>query len=118
MADEKEPQRLYIGQVAKLTGVSTSALRQWERHGLVVPQRSASGYRTYSVADVERCKRIRDRLAEDRLGVVAVRHVLAREQNGAERTRPPLHDESIGVRLRHMRIGSASRSAISPPGPA
>lgn len=48
-----------IGDVARRTGVSASALRLWERQGLISPTRTASGYRLYSDADVSRLQRVR-----------------------------------------------------------
>jgi DNA-binding transcriptional MerR regulator len=38
---------LTIGKVAKLTGFSTSAIRYYERHGLLRPSRLPTGYRLY-----------------------------------------------------------------------
>jgi DNA-binding transcriptional MerR regulator/mannose-6-phosphate isomerase-like protein (cupin superfamily) len=106
MTSPDDTQRLYIGQVAELTGVSASSLRQWERQGLLTPQRSASGYRTYSQADIARCRHIRDLFAEDGLGVVAIRQVLAREAAEGEGDGPQRRAGergAIGARLRHLR---------------
>jgi DNA-binding transcriptional MerR regulator len=44
-----------IGAVAKLTGLSDHTIRVWERrYGAVVAERSSSGRRVYSAADVEK----------------------------------------------------------------
>ncbi len=44
-----------IGQTAKRSGLSTHTIRKWEdRHGAVVPQRSAGGVRRYSETQVDR----------------------------------------------------------------
>jgi DNA-binding transcriptional MerR regulator/methanogenic corrinoid protein MtbC1 len=49
-----------IGTVAKLTGLSTHALRIWEkRYGITSPKRAKGGGRLYSDAEVERFKRIK-----------------------------------------------------------
>jgi DNA-binding transcriptional MerR regulator len=49
-----------IGEVAKATGVTVRALHHYDEIGLLVPsERSASGYRLYSDADVARLYRIR-----------------------------------------------------------
>lgn len=46
---------MLIGDVARQSGVSARMLRHYDRIGLVVPsERTASGYREYSGADVER----------------------------------------------------------------
>src|SRR5436190_21182337 len=62
---------LRIGEVSRLTGVSESTLRMWERrYGLVAPRRLANGYRVYAPDDVER--------------VLAMRRALARGVGAAE----------------------------------
>jgi DNA-binding transcriptional MerR regulator len=44
---------LHIGPLAHRLGLRPATLRKWERAGLVVPRRDpATGYRTYSPADV------------------------------------------------------------------
>ena len=43
-----------ISEAAERTGFSPSALRFYEQHGLVRPARTASGYRSYGDADLER----------------------------------------------------------------
>ena len=44
-----------IGQVAAQSGVSIDTVRFYERRGVLpVPERTASGYRTYTAATVER----------------------------------------------------------------
>jgi len=49
-----------IGTVAKLTGLSTHALRIWEkRYGLTTPKRAKGGGRLYTEQEVERFKRIK-----------------------------------------------------------
>jgi DNA-binding transcriptional MerR regulator len=49
-----------IGIAARSAGVAASTLRYYERLGLLVPEaRSASGYRLYSAAQVERLRFIR-----------------------------------------------------------
>ena len=50
-----------IGEVAKLTGVTTRTLRYWEEVGLLQPSNHrASGERLYSPTDVARVSRIRN----------------------------------------------------------
>jgi MerR family redox-sensitive transcriptional activator SoxR len=40
--------RLSIGEVARRSGVATSALRFWEERGLLDSERNSSGHRTYA----------------------------------------------------------------------
>lgn len=68
-----------VGSLAKLAGVTVRALHHYEDEGLLHPERTASGYRRYGAADVERLQQIlllrscglalgdiRDALADDR----------------------------------------------------
>ena len=43
-----------ISEIAEHTGNSPSAIRYYESLGLINPQRASSGYRVYSLAEVER----------------------------------------------------------------
>jgi DNA-binding transcriptional MerR regulator len=57
------PTRFTIRSVCALTGVNPNTLRAWERrYGLVTPERTASGYRLYTMQDVERLRAIQDLL--------------------------------------------------------
>ncbi|MBZ9783112.1 MerR family transcriptional regulator [Pseudomonas sp. REP124] len=50
-----------IREVSRLTGVNPVTLRAWERrYGLIVPTRTESGHRLYSMADIERVRSILD----------------------------------------------------------
>ena len=51
-----------IGELARRTGVSTRLLRYYEEQGLMVPQRSANGYRDYSEEFVDQIAQIRSLL--------------------------------------------------------
>ncbi len=48
-----------IGEVAETVGISASAIRSWEKLGLVAPQRTGSQYRLYSRDDVRVLQRAR-----------------------------------------------------------
>lgn len=62
----REP-RYAIGVVAARCGIHPQTLRQYERLGLVEPQRTRGNFRLYSEADIDRLLRIQ-RLVND-LGV-------------------------------------------------
>ncbi len=55
---------LTIHEAAETTGWSARMLRYIERAGLVEPQRSASGYRLYGPAELQRLRTLRELLAE------------------------------------------------------
>lgn len=44
-----EDHKVSIGEAARITGVSISTLRRWERQGLIEPTRTLGGQRRYSV---------------------------------------------------------------------
>jgi DNA-binding transcriptional MerR regulator len=48
-----------IGELADRTGVPQRMLRYYEQQGLLSPQRSDNGYRSYRDADVDRVQRVR-----------------------------------------------------------
>ncbi|MEU1001230.1 MerR family transcriptional regulator [Streptomyces tibetensis] len=52
-----------IGELAHATGTTTRALRYYEEHGLLHPERSSNGYRTYGTEAVRVVENIRLLLA-------------------------------------------------------
>lgn len=65
-----------IGEAARRVGVSPSALRLWERQGLVRPARSNGRYRLYTDGDLERLRRIRRLRQVDQLNAPGIRRML------------------------------------------
>lgn len=68
-----------IADAADHVGVSPSALRLWERQGLVSPARTAGRERRYSGADLARLRRIRRLRQAEGLNAAAIRRILAAE---------------------------------------
>lgn len=60
---------LTIHESAETTGWSPRMLRYIERSGLVVPARSASGYRLYGAAELQRLRTLRELLERFELGL-------------------------------------------------
>jgi DNA-binding transcriptional MerR regulator/quercetin dioxygenase-like cupin family protein len=92
-----------IGEAARRVGVSPSALRLWERQGLVRPQRSRGRYRLYSEADLEQLRSVRRLRQVDRLNAPGIRRLLRDSV-------PSAHVEERrvdGRLLRHLRQGKA-----------
>lgn len=89
-----------IGEAAQRVGVSASALRLWERQGLVRPQRTGGRYRVYNDADLARLRHVRRLREVDRLNAAGIRRVLRDPVAGA-------HGEAgLDARLlRERRVG-------------
>jgi DNA-binding transcriptional MerR regulator/quercetin dioxygenase-like cupin family protein len=105
----RTPARHRIGAVARLLGVSPSALRLWERQGLIHPERTASGYRIYTEADLARLRYIRG-MRRQHLNAPGIRRLLPPTTSvEMPRKRPGLD----GERLRAIRreLGLSLRSA-------
>jgi DNA-binding transcriptional MerR regulator/quercetin dioxygenase-like cupin family protein len=94
---------LKIGDVARLVGISPSAIRAWEARGLTRPRRTESRYRLYTNEDVRLLKKARYLRKVRGLNAAAIVQMLKRE--GA--IKPPAGDgapsPSIGPRLRRLR---------------
>ncbi len=73
-----------IEEAARLVGASPSALREWERQGLVQPTRTAGGARRYLADDVERLQRIRAWRTVEGLNAAAIRRLLDSPASGGE----------------------------------
>lgn len=92
---ELEGEDLYpIREVSRLTGVNPVTLRAWERrYGLLVPHRTDSGHRLYSMADIERVRKVTawiDRgVAVSKVASIIDREVVASRASSDE------HDSSI-----------------------
>jgi transcriptional regulator with XRE-family HTH domain len=97
---------LYIQQVAQMIGVSASAIRAWEKDGLVSPGRTDSGYRIYTMDDVERLTEIRDLVRIEKLNTAGVKRIMG----GAKARAPGAdgEDPMLGPRLKAMRRANGS----------
>src|SRR5215218_8865733 len=59
MSTSEGPRTWTVGEVARLAGVSVRTLHHYDQIGLLPPSgRTASGYRQYDYADLERLQRI------------------------------------------------------------
>lgn len=66
-----------ISIAAKLAGASVHTLRLYENEGLIIPFKKVSKQRLYSNLDIERLKRIRTMIKEERLGIEGIRRMMA-----------------------------------------
>ncbi|HVQ87338.1 MAG TPA: helix-turn-helix transcriptional regulator [Actinomycetes bacterium] len=80
-----------ISVVAQLTGMHPQTLRQYDRLGLVAPQRTAGGGRRYSARDVDRLREIQQLSAEG-IGLIGVKRIFELE----------LHVEALRARVAEL----------------
>ncbi len=74
IADPNEPMYT-IGSVARLLNVSVQLLRLYEREGLILPVRSETGHRRYSLSDVDRLKCIVDAIRNRKFSIASIRKI-------------------------------------------
>lgn len=91
---------LKIGDVARLVGISPSAIRGWESLGLTRPQRSESRYRLYTSDDVRVLKKARYLRKVRGLNAPAIVEMLKRDGSIRPSTTA---SASLGSRLRKLR---------------
>jgi len=60
---------LTVGAAAARTNWSPRMLRYLEQHGLVVPQRTASGYRVYGLGELNQLQALRELRREHGVGI-------------------------------------------------
>jgi len=92
---------LKIGDVARLVGISPSAIRGWEVLGLARPRRTKSRYRIYTSDDVRLLKKARYLRKVRGLNAAAIVQMLKRE--GAIQQAGSSGAAAIGLRLRRLR---------------
>ena len=88
-----------IGEAARHVGVSPSALRLWERQGLVRPERTRGRYRLYSDQDLELLRTVRQLRSVDQLNAAGIRRVL----RGTAADPHPVERRFDGRLLRRLR---------------
>lgn len=102
-----DPQGLYIQQAAKLVGSSPVQLRKWEQQHLISPARTTSGYRTYTITDIERMQRIQSLMASG-VNAAGVRRILdepghAGHNGSAGKPPAPVHSRGVAHTIRNLR---------------
>lgn len=88
-----------IGEAARQVGVSPSALRLWERQGLVQPVRTGGRYRLYTDGDLQRLREVRRLRDVDQLNAAGIRRALRDPAHAGAHTDPKL-DGRLFRRLR------------------
>ncbi|GAB4380274.1 MAG: hypothetical protein Kow0042_30280 [Calditrichia bacterium] len=66
-----------IGTVANLVGVAVQTIRLYEQEGLIIPFKTSTGRRMFSMHDLERLKCIRKLLTEEGLNITGIRKMMS-----------------------------------------
>ncbi len=96
-----------ISVAAELAGIHPQTLRLWERRGLLEPERTGSGRRRYSNADIARLERILE-LTRAGLNLAGVKLVLALDEEVAR-----LRIELERREAQHVATVAAARQAVA-----
>ena len=97
------PPELNIRKAAQAAGVSPSALRLWERRGLVVPRKMPSGHRRYAPDDVRRIRDIARLRSVQGLNLAAIEALLGVNGGGPADRRARRGGRALGRRLHALR---------------
>ncbi|MDR6172885.1 DNA-binding transcriptional MerR regulator [Nocardioides zeae] len=108
-----EEDTMQIGQLSRLTGVSTRALRHYDESGVLVPGRTSSGYRSYTEDDVVRVHQITAMIAAG-LGTATIKQYLDCARTGdhgthlemCPRLRADLDAVAERLRAQHAALGA------------
>ena len=111
---EGEERGLRIGEAAALIGVSPSALRLWERQGLIRPARTSGRSRLYSRGDIQALRRVKQLRSVHKVNAPGIRRLLGgtpRETATGEIDRARLREMRLarGLSLR----GASAESGLS-----
>lgn len=95
---------LKIGHIAQMLGVSAARIRAWEDEGLIVPFRTDSGQRRYSMHDYKHLERVRRLMSSGEMTLAGVRAMLGVAEEPANGTvNDPPTAQDIGSRAKGFR---------------
>jgi len=81
---ETEAKVLIISVAARLAGMHPQTLRQYDRLGLVQPERTPGGGRRYSVRDVSLLREVQRLSQEEGVNLAGIKRIIELEQWAAE----------------------------------
>ena len=88
-----------VSQAAQIAGVHPQTLRQYDRLGLVVPQRTEGGARRYTLRDVARLAQAQQLSQDEGINLAGVTHILSlQEENRQLRPADSASSPSTGRR--------------------
>ncbi|MDR0879944.1 MAG: MerR family transcriptional regulator [Clostridioides sp.] len=90
-----------IKEVSKLVGVSPATIRNWEKYGLIIPERNSNNYRAYSFEDIERLKKIKNLSINEHLNISSIKSML--DLTDANHSAHPNLDSDNQVSVKHSK---------------
>ncbi len=96
-----EPELYVISVAAELTGMHPQTLRQYDRLGLVTPQRSKGRGRRYSHANIRRLLQIQRMSQEDGINLAGIRQIIALQDRVQQLERSLTESEEQRRRQQH-----------------
>ena len=73
-----------VSQAAELAGIHPQTLRQYDRSGLVVPQRTHGGARRYSLRDLDRLVRAQRLSQDESINLAGITRILTLEEENRQ----------------------------------
>ncbi|NEG70545.1 heat shock protein transcriptional repressor HspR [Bifidobacterium choloepi] len=73
-----------VGRAAELAGVHPQTLRQYDRLGIVVPQRTGGGARRYSLRDIDRLAQAQRLSQDEGINLSGITRILRLEEENRE----------------------------------
>ena len=80
-----------VSQAAQIAGVHPQTLRQYDRLGLVVPQRTEGGARRYTLRDVARLAQAQQLSQDEGINLAGVTHILSLQEENRQLRRQIRH---------------------------
>ena len=76
ISDANDP-IMSIGTVAEKLGISISTIRKYESEGIIIPYRTGSGHRFFSLEDLDRIRMIQKMIRKQGLNIEGIRRLQA-----------------------------------------
>ena len=80
-----------VSQAAQIAGVHPQTLRQYDRLGLVVPQRTEGGARRYTLRDVARLAQAQQLSQDEGINLAGITHILSLQEENRQLRRQIRH---------------------------
>ncbi|NLG22062.1 MAG: helix-turn-helix transcriptional regulator [Actinomycetales bacterium] len=121
--DEDTP--VYVISIAaELAGMHAQTLRQYDRLGLVTPQRTRGGGRRYSARDVDRLREVQRLSQDEGISLAGIQRIMVLEHQVEalrERAAELLEEnralrEALAVRSRVFAAGPSGEAVVMRPG--